>query len=137
MIGLPGRQRSVVNFEVDKAIIHDNVILHILLHPEVRDRKIVSLSIVGAFRKGKSFLLDYMLRYLYATVSFSLKSIFSFIIFYIRNVQRKLKLWPRINFSHNLGHFLPVKDLRKNGQNEDFFFFILDIGLKLKIVPDS
>jgi atlastin len=71
MVGLPGRQIPIVNFEVDKAIIHDSVILQILLHREVKDRKIVSLSIVGAFRKGKSFMLDYMLRYLYATVSFS------------------------------------------------------------------
>jgi hypothetical protein len=75
MVGLPGRQRTVVDFEVDKAIIHENVIAHIILHPEVKDRKIVSLSIVGAFRKGKSFLLDYMLRYLYATVSFTLLKI--------------------------------------------------------------
>jgi atlastin len=41
----------------------------LLLHPEVRDRKIVFLSILGAFRKGKSFFLDYCLRYLYANVS--------------------------------------------------------------------
>lgn len=42
----------------------------IFLHPEVRNRKIVLLSIVGTYRKGKSFFLDYCLRYLYANVSF-------------------------------------------------------------------
>jgi atlastin len=68
---LPGRQRKFIDFEVDKAIIQEDTISQIILHPEVKDRKIVSLSIVGAFRKGKSFLLDYMLRYLYATVSFN------------------------------------------------------------------
>ena len=41
----------------------------ILLHPEVKDRQIVVLSIVGAFRKGKSFFLNYCLRFLYANVS--------------------------------------------------------------------
>ena len=41
----------------------------ILLHPQVRNRKIVLLSIVGTYRKGKSFFLDYCLRFLYANVS--------------------------------------------------------------------
>lgn len=41
----------------------------IFLHPEVRDRKIVVLSIIGDYRKGKSFFLDYCLRFLYANVS--------------------------------------------------------------------
>lgn len=31
---------------------------------EVRDKKVVILSVAGAFRKGKSFLLDFLLRYL-------------------------------------------------------------------------
>ncbi|KAM9377610.1 atlastin-3-like isoform 3-T3 [Pholidichthys leucotaenia] len=37
----------------------------ILLAPEVRDKHVVVLSVAGAFRKGKSFLLDFMIRYLY------------------------------------------------------------------------
>ena len=41
----------------------------IFLHPEVKDRKIVVLSIIGAYRKGKSFFLDYCLRFFYANVS--------------------------------------------------------------------
>ena len=40
----------------------------ILLHPNVRDKKVVVLSVAGAFRKGKSFLLDFCLRYLNAQV---------------------------------------------------------------------
>lgn len=51
-------------FEFDKTALEG-----LLLHPEVRDRKIVSLAILGAFRRGKSFFLDYCLRYLYANVS--------------------------------------------------------------------
>jgi hypothetical protein len=41
----------------------------VLLHPEVKDRSIVMFSIVGTLRKGKSFYLDYCLRFLYAHVS--------------------------------------------------------------------
>uniref|UniRef100_A0A8D3CZP1 Atlastin 3 n=1 Tax=Scophthalmus maximus TaxID=52904 RepID=A0A8D3CZP1_SCOMX len=37
----------------------------ILLAPEVQDKHVVVLSVAGAFRKGKSFLLDFMLRYMY------------------------------------------------------------------------
>lgn len=39
------------------------------LHPEIADRTIVAISIIGAFRKGKSFLMDYCLRFMYANVS--------------------------------------------------------------------
>ena len=41
----------------------------ILNDKQVVDRKVAIISVVGAFRKGKSFLLDYFLRYLYANVS--------------------------------------------------------------------
>lgn len=37
----------------------------VLLAPEVRDKEVVVLSVAGAFRKGKSFLLDFMIRYMY------------------------------------------------------------------------
>ncbi|XP_068445268.1 atlastin-3 [Clinocottus analis] len=37
----------------------------VLLDPKVRDKNVVVLSVAGAFRKGKSFLLDFMLRYMY------------------------------------------------------------------------
>lgn len=41
----------------------------ILQHPKVKDRKIVAFSVIGAFRRGKSYFLNYCLRYLYAHVS--------------------------------------------------------------------
>lgn len=36
----------------------------ILCEDDVRDKPVVVLSVAGAFRKGKSFLLDFFLRYL-------------------------------------------------------------------------
>ncbi|TGZ67685.1 hypothetical protein CRM22_004645 [Opisthorchis felineus] len=36
----------------------------ILLHPSVRDKLVVIISVAGAFRQGKSFLLDFFLRYM-------------------------------------------------------------------------
>ena len=42
---------------------------NILQHEDVIRRKISVISIMGAFRKGKSFLLDYFLRYMYTNVS--------------------------------------------------------------------
>jgi len=40
----------------------------LLLDPSVRDNKVIMLSIAGAFRTGKSLLLDFFLRHLYAKV---------------------------------------------------------------------
>ncbi|OQV18091.1 Atlastin [Hypsibius exemplaris] len=39
----------------------------LLLRPDVVHKKVVIVSVAGAFRKGKSFLLDFMLRYLRAS----------------------------------------------------------------------
>ena len=36
----------------------------VLLSEEVQNRKVAVISVAGAFRKGKSFLLDYLLRFL-------------------------------------------------------------------------
>lgn len=51
-------------FELDEAALS-----RILLAEEVRDREVVAVSVAGAFRKGKSFLMDFMLRYMYKQVS--------------------------------------------------------------------
>lgn len=51
------------SFELDT-----EALAKILLAPEIRDKHVVVLSVAGAFRKGKSFLLDFMIRYMYRKV---------------------------------------------------------------------
>lgn len=43
----------------------------ILMQDHIKDLNVVVLSVAGAFRKGKSFLLDFMLRYMHNQVSFA------------------------------------------------------------------
>lgn len=51
------------SFELDEAALN-----RILLSESVRDKEVVAVSVAGAFRKGKSFLMDFMLRYMYNQV---------------------------------------------------------------------
>ena len=64
-----GNHATIISFSSDKGVIFDQDSIEILNHPEVADRKIVVYSIVGEFRKGKSFFMDYALRFMYANVS--------------------------------------------------------------------
>jgi len=69
-----GRPVTVMKFNDMGEVIVDNEELDkIFNHPEIQDRKIVILSLIGAFRGGKSYLLNYCLRFLYANVSFIAK----------------------------------------------------------------
>lgn len=49
------------HFDLDEASLE-----RILLQEHIRDLNVVVVSVAGAFRKGKSFLLDFMLRYMYS-----------------------------------------------------------------------
>lgn len=65
----PGPVQVVTVCKEDHSFTLDTEALaQILLAPEVRDKHVVVLSVAGAFRKGKSFLLDFMLRYMYRKV---------------------------------------------------------------------
>ena len=69
---LYGKSVNVLKFSTDnKVLIEKPELDKMFLDDEVRTRKIVIVSIIGAFRKGKSFFLDYCLRYMYANVSFN------------------------------------------------------------------
>lgn len=69
-----GRALNIVQFVEEKLQFDKSELDSLLLHPQVKDRKIVVFTIVGAFRKGKSFFMDYCLRFMYANVSFNLIS---------------------------------------------------------------
>lgn len=53
-----------VNDQGDTLTLNTEVLERILNRPDVRDRKLAVISITGAVRKGKSFLLNFFLRYL-------------------------------------------------------------------------
>uniref|UniRef100_A0A8C8FKC1 GB1/RHD3-type G domain-containing protein n=1 Tax=Oncorhynchus tshawytscha TaxID=74940 RepID=A0A8C8FKC1_ONCTS len=62
----PGPVQIVTVCKEDHSFALDTEALgRVLLAPEVRDKHVVVLSVAGAFRKGKSFILDFMLRYMY------------------------------------------------------------------------
>lgn len=50
--------------QIHELELDENNLKTILLHPEVKNRPIVVVSIAGAFRNGKSFLLGFFLKYL-------------------------------------------------------------------------
>ncbi|XP_017577130.1 atlastin-2 isoform X2 [Pygocentrus nattereri] len=65
-----GPVQIVVADEDEHAFSLDEEALErILLQEHIRDLNVVVVSVAGAFRKGKSFLLDFMLRYMYQQTS--------------------------------------------------------------------
>lgn len=57
-----------VNEEAHTFRLSEEDLTKLILQDNVKNRDIVIVSVAGAFRKGKSFLLDFFLRYLYARV---------------------------------------------------------------------
>ncbi|KAG7203069.1 hypothetical protein KM043_010192 [Ampulex compressa] len=61
----PGRPVQVVLAHPDHTFeLDEDALTEILLSDDVKDRSVVVVSVAGAFRKGKSFLLDFFLRYM-------------------------------------------------------------------------
>lgn len=58
-----------VNEDAHTFLLADDDLTNLILKDNIRNRDVVIVSVAGAFRKGKSFLLDFFLRYLYARVS--------------------------------------------------------------------
>ncbi|KAK5898958.1 hypothetical protein CesoFtcFv8_008487 [Champsocephalus esox] len=58
-------QIVVADEEEHSFLLREEALERLLLKEEVQDLNVVVVSVAGAFRKGKSFLLDFMLRYMY------------------------------------------------------------------------
>ncbi|XP_062244286.1 atlastin-2-like isoform X1 [Platichthys flesus] len=58
-------QIVVANEEEHSFTLQEEALERLLLREEVQDLHVVVVCVAGAFRKGKSFLLDFMLRYMY------------------------------------------------------------------------
>lgn len=70
-----GRPVQVVLAHPDHTFeLDEDALSEILLQDDVKDRSVVVVSVAGAFRKGKSFLLDFFLRYMNNKVSERLNS---------------------------------------------------------------
>jgi atlastin len=64
-----GRPVQVVQTHPDHTFeLDEEALAEILLQDDVKDRSVVVVSVAGAFRKGKSFLLDFFLRFMNSRV---------------------------------------------------------------------
>lgn len=65
-------QIVVANNDDHKFELDAGALEKILMQDHIKDLNVVVLSVAGAFRKGKSFLLDFMLRYMHTQVCYML-----------------------------------------------------------------
>lgn len=64
-----GRPVQIVQAHADHTFeLDEEALAEILLQDDIKDRSVVVVSVAGAFRKGKSFLLDFFLRYMNSKV---------------------------------------------------------------------
>eukprot|EP00054_Salpingoeca_dolichothecata_P019292 m.119827 g.119827 ORF g.119827 m.119827 type:complete len:534 (-) comp23199_c0_seq1:243-1844(-) len=55
-----------IDADSNKLLLHENLLEQILLHKDCVDKPVVVVSVAGPLRGGKSFLLNFFLRYMYA-----------------------------------------------------------------------
>ncbi|CAI6343620.1 unnamed protein product [Macrosiphum euphorbiae] len=68
-----GKPVPIVLAEEDHQFVLDEEALEsILLKDDIKDRNVVVVSVAGSYRKGKSFLMDFVLRYMKATYHLNL-----------------------------------------------------------------
>lgn len=67
--GEPEATQIVLSDEEHSFELNEKALESILLRDDIKDLPIAIVSVAGAFRKGKSFLLDFFIRYLTAGVS--------------------------------------------------------------------
>lgn len=61
---------QIVTVQDDNFTLNEAVLSNIFENdPDIKNRTIVMVAVAGAYRKGKSFIMNYFLRYLMATVS--------------------------------------------------------------------
>ncbi|CAG2055100.1 unnamed protein product, partial [Timema podura] len=69
---MTGRAVQILQTQNNNVTQFDNEALEaVFLREDVRDKRVVVVSISGIFGKGKSFLLNYMLKYLNSQVNLS------------------------------------------------------------------
>src|SRR6218665_2293229 len=64
-----GTAVQVIVAENDRFVIKEEELGKILLDPRIKESHVIVVSIAGAYRTGKSFILNFFLRYLQSKVS--------------------------------------------------------------------
>lgn len=66
----PSGTLQVLKYDVDRKLVFFSKKLEdVLLKNDIKDREVAVISIAGVYRSGKSFMLNFFLRYLYSRVS--------------------------------------------------------------------